>query len=89
MKALTMGDQVTNICAGENNPMRHCFFVEYKKKSKANKYKIVHTEHLARCTDKQGSFWNINIDVIYPGWLSSKKCAELWEPQWQAHYGDI
>jgi hypothetical protein len=86
IKSLSIGDQVTNICAGDNNPMLHCFFVEYKKKSHTSKFKVKHTEHLARCTDKKGKFWNIGIEVIYPGWLDEKMRNELFGPVWEAHH---
>ena len=74
--ALSFGDPVTNICAGTENPMRHCYFVEDKRR-------------VARCTDKEGAFWDIGIDVIYPGHLNNAECSELFEPVWQSLYGDM
>lgn len=87
MKTLSFGDKATNICAGEGNPMRHCTFVEYKKKSTTNKWKIKHTEHLARLTDGKGHFGDYEIDVIYPGHLDSEECKKLFDPVWESQYG--
>lgn len=74
MKKLRFGDAVTNICASRENPMRHCYFVERKA-------------HNAKCTDKNGSFWDIDIKVIYPGHLEDEKCQELFHPVWESQFG--
>ena len=87
VKTLSTGDKVTNICAGDRNPMLHCFFVEYKIKSRKSKFHVVHREHLARCTDKKGKFWNIDIDVIHPGWIDETERKTLFDPVWAARYG--
>ena len=64
---IRFGDEVTNICAGGSNPMKHCYFVENKKND-------------CRCTDRKGKFWDICRTVIYPGHLSEKKRSELYYP---------
>ena len=76
IKALSFGDPVTNICAGENNPHRHSYFVAFKIKSHRNKYDIIHNEYLAKCTDRKGNFWHTNIDVIISDHLDYDKCEE-------------
>lgn len=88
MKSLNFGDPVTNVCAGDKNPMLHSFFVAYKVESRTNRYGVTHRSHWAKCTDKKGSFWNIGIDVIHPGHLSSEDRTRLFAPVWQAIYGD-
>lgn len=80
VKAMTFGDPVTNICAGEGNPTRLGYFVDFVTKSHTNKYGVVHREYLAKCTDKKGKFWNACIDVIYPGHLGYDESMELFEP---------
>ena len=80
IKGLNFGDPVTNICAGENNPMRLGRFVEYKIKSRKNRAGIVHREHLARITYGNGKFANIGPIVIYPGHLSYKECEDMFDP---------
>ena len=87
MQALCFGDPVTNVCASERNPMFHCYFVEYVRKSQRNRYGITHTDHLAKCTDKKGSFWNIGIKVIHSGHLSKEGAKALFNPVWESEYG--
>jgi hypothetical protein len=87
VKSISFGDEVTNICAGEGNPGRHCYFVEYKKNTRKNKCGLNHTEHLAKLTDRKGSFWDCDIEVVHPGFLDRKECEELFNPVWQSHYG--
>jgi len=86
MKGISFGDAVTNICAGEGNPHKHAYFVEYIVKSRVNRYGINHNEYLAKCTDKKRRFWNTCIDVIHPGHLDSEKCTQLFSPVWDAEY---
>jgi hypothetical protein len=73
---IKFGDEVTNICAGENNPMKHCYFVRKIRKG------------VVQCTDKNGAFWDIGVDVIYQGHLSVDKCKELFDPVWEEEYGN-
>lgn len=87
MRALTFGDPVTNVCAGENNPSLHAFFVAYEIKSHKNRYGLVHRSHWAKCTDRKGKFWNADIDVVYPGHLDATTRSELFDPVWQALFG--
>ena len=89
MKSLSFGDPVTNICAGENNPRRHSFFVAYKVNSRKNRWGITHREHSVNCTDKKGKFWDACVDTTHPGHLDAETCARLFEPVWQAEYGTI
>ena len=77
MKSLNFGDPVTNICAGDGNPMRLTWFVRYSRSS-----------HTAECTDKKGRFDVIGADVIYPGHLPYEECQELFRPVWEAEYGE-
>jgi hypothetical protein len=87
MKALEFGDPVTNVCAGENNPRKHAYFVQFVTKSSTNKWGIEHKEYHAKCTDKKGNFWNAGIETLYPGTLDEKTCNELFAPIWEAHHG--
>ena len=75
MKTLMFADAVTNICAGENNPTRLCFFIRYKPSA-----------HTAECTDKKGWFGDIGADVIYGGHLSVSESKELFAPVWESEY---
>jgi len=75
MKQINFGDPVTNICAGERNPMVHCYFVRYKAATK-----------VAQCTDKSNKFWDIDIKVIYPGHLDKSARQELFQPVWDSEY---
>lgn len=86
IKEIQFGDPVTNICAGHPS-MRHCWFVEYKVKTYRSKFGISHNDYYARCTDKKGKFWDIGIEVIYPGHLDEEKCSELFRPVWEEKYG--
>lgn len=71
---LQFGDPVTNVCAGESNPHRHGFFVR-----RCNK--------LIEITDKRGSFWKTDHEVIFPGHLDIAKCEELFAPIWEKRFG--
>ncbi len=87
IRAMSLGDAVTNVCAGDTNPKRHAYFVELVTRSRKNRYGITHTECWARCTDKKGKFWNTDIKVIYPGHLSYEKSCEIFRPIWEMEYG--
>jgi hypothetical protein len=76
VRLLKFGDEVTNICAGEQNPSRVAYFVRLKNKGSE-----------VECTDKKGSFWLTECSVIYPGNLDKAKCAELFQPVWDAEFG--
>ena len=89
VKALKFGEPVTNICAGEKNPHRHCLFVQYVVKSRKNRWYVTHREYWAKCTDGKGEFWNTDIEVIYPGHLSVEESDKLFEPVWQAKFGKV
>ncbi|MDQ0068321.1 hypothetical protein J2W34_000095 [Variovorax boronicumulans] len=87
MRTLSLGDPVTNVCAGENNPSLHAFFVAYQVKSRKNRYGLVHKSHWAKCTDKKGKFWDTDINVVYPGHLDAPIRSELFAPVWESLYG--
>jgi hypothetical protein len=76
VKHIGFGDKITNVCAGKNNPMRHCYFVRYKS-----------TSHIVECTDKKGNFGDYGADVIYQGHLSYGESKELYNPVWEALFG--
>jgi hypothetical protein len=77
-RKMSFGDPITNICAGENNPLRWCYFV---KLSTVRKVRYV------QCTDKMGKFWDVGMEVIHPGHIFYDKCTELFEPVWESQYG--
>jgi hypothetical protein len=77
---LQKGCPVTNICAGISNPRRLSFFVGLVVKQRKNKYGILLTERWARCTDKEGNFWNTGIEVIYPGHIDYDECCKMFAP---------
>lgn len=87
LKSLEFGQPVTNICAGENNPLRLAYFVSLDVKRHTNKYGVIHTEHLAKCTDNKGKFWRTGIDVVYPGHLEIAECERLFAPVHAAMFG--
>lgn len=87
VKAIQFGEPVTNICAGECNPLRHGYFVQMKTTHHKNGFGITSSERLARCTDRKGKFWDTGIDVIYPGHLPHAECAALFAPVHAAMYG--
>lgn len=72
--ALAFGDPVTNICAGDKNPLRHAYFVKLHGIS-------------VQVTDKKGRFANFGREVIYPGHLPAEEAHRLFEPIWQARFG--
>lgn len=77
MKSIQFGDPVTNICAGDSNPIRLSYFVRYNIPS-----------HTVECTDKKDNFYKMDADVIYPGHLPYAECRELFQPVWEAEYGE-
>jgi hypothetical protein len=85
--SMTIGEPVTNICAGEGNPIFHSYFVELITKTRRNKYGIDHSEYTARCTNKKNKFWNIDIKVIYPGHLTREVASKLFDPIWDMEHG--
>lgn len=89
VKGIQFGDPITNICAGDGNPQRLAFFVKYTVKQHKNRFGFVHRYHFVRCTDNKGKFWNTGIQVIYPGHLPYDECKALFEPVWQAQYGNM
>lgn len=72
--ALSFGDPVTNICAGEDNPLRHAYFVKTKGV-------------FVQVTDKKGRFAYFGREVIYPGHIPKDEAKRLFEPIWQARFG--
>lgn len=80
---LSFGDPVTNICAGEKNPQRLCYFVERVTDGYTNKFGIKHCTKSIRCTDKKGQFWKTNPEVIYPGHLDMEESHKLFIPIWE------
>jgi hypothetical protein len=71
---MKFGEPVTNICAGDGNPLRHAYFVRRKGKN-------------IECTDKKGRFWLTDAEVVYPGHLNREYCDVLWQPIWERRYG--
>jgi hypothetical protein len=80
MNNLGFGEPVTNICAGDESPNKHGFFVEFVTKTYKNKWGVSHNDYWAKITDRKGKFWNAGIEVIYPGTLTSDECLSLWKP---------
>jgi hypothetical protein len=75
MNAFTFGEPVTNVCAGEANPFRHAYFVKTKGDN-------------AQLTDRRGRFGNFGCEVIYAGHLPVDEAKRLFEPFWQAQFGE-
>ena len=84
---MKFGDKVTNVCAGENNPFRKCYFVKRKTTSRKNGYGIVHKSRFITCTDGKGKFGDFDPEVIFPGWLSKAEADEIWQPIWEKRFG--
>ena len=87
MRALSFGDPVTNVCAGEGNPTRLGYFVEYQRKNKQTAGGLPYAEHWAKCTDKKGRFWNVDIKVVFAGHLAMDECQKLFAPIWESEHG--
>lgn len=85
IKTMKFGDEITNVCAGEENPRRHAYFCKKVTKTKSMRG-VPHTEFFIECTDKKGNFWKTDFEVIFAGHLDSETCKTLWEPIWAAHY---
>lgn len=86
IKTMEFGDEITNVCAGEENPRRHAYFCQKVTKNTQSAFGLGHTQYFVKCTDKKGNFWNTDIEVIFKGHLDSEKCKELFKPIWAAHY---
>lgn len=87
VKAMKFGDPVTNVCAGDRNPRRHSYFVEYKVKSHKNRFGVIHKYYSARCTDGKGKFWNGGLEVTFPGHLSYEESKEIYAPIHAIEFG--
>jgi hypothetical protein len=87
IKAMKPGDPVTNICAGESNPIRLGKFVCLVEKSRENKWGIVHTSRWAKMKDSNGNLHNIDIEVVYAGHLDYAECQRLFAPVWDKRFG--
>jgi hypothetical protein len=74
VRKLAFGDPVTNVCAGEGNPLRHAYFVRVLAAT-------------VEVTDKAGTFAKFGCEVIHPGHLAASEADKLFEPFWQAQYG--
>jgi hypothetical protein len=77
-RKMSFGDPITNICAGDKNPQRWCYFVRLQ---------TINHSRCVVCTDKEGTFWDIGMEVIHPGHIFYDKCTELFEPVWESQYG--
>ena len=80
VKSINFGDPITNICAGDTNPTRLSYFVEFVTDSYRNKYGITHNNYYAKCTNGKGKFWNVGIEVIYPGHIDYKTASKMFMP---------
>lgn len=74
VKAISFGDPITNVCAGDKNPTKRAFFVSASRGE-------------VECTDKNGKFWDVCIEVIYPGHLPDDECDRIFAPIHEAIYG--
>jgi len=83
---LSFGNPITNICAGEKNPQRLCYFVERVTDRYKNKFGIEHRTKWIKCTDKKGKFWKTDSEVIYPGHLDMEESHELFVPIWEKRF---
>jgi hypothetical protein len=79
LSALERGQTITNVCAGEKNPHRLSYFVALVEDRYKNKYGIVHTSHLVKCTDGHRKFWKTGIDFIYPGHIDYQESCKIFE----------
>ena len=71
---MKFGDPITNVCVGDKNPHRLCYFVRRKGAD-------------IQATDKKGDFWETDKRVIFAGHLSLEKSERLFQPVWEAIYG--
>lgn len=60
-------EPITNTAAGEENPLKYCYFVRRTYQSSRNKYGIVHKRRYIQCTDGNGKFWETHPDAIVKG----------------------
>lgn len=72
--SLKFGDKTTNICAGEENPHRHAYFVRGSRQ-------------YIECTDKKGNFWKTDKVVIVAGHIPYKEAEILYKPIWEKEFG--
>ncbi len=70
---IKFGDKITNISAGEEHLMRHCYYVRGKTA-------------FVECTNGKGDFSDYSNTVIYPGWISQDESKELFKPVWEAEH---
>ena len=87
MSRIKVGEMVTNICASSDNPIKYTIFVRHEVIKNTNKHGLFFEDHKAKTTDANGTFFNIDIDVIYPGVLCKEECEKLYQPIWEAEYG--
>lgn len=84
MKSLCFGDSLTNVSLCYDNPRRHLYFVELKTKRLPDDS----TQYCAKCTDRNGKFWETDINVMFPGHLERKECVNIYGPIHDAYFGD-
>jgi len=70
------GDKITNVCASENNPMLHSYYVRRSKND-------------IKCTDRKGNFWDVSKQVIFLGHLPYNECEKLYKPIWKKQYDKL
>ena len=76
-RRMYFGQPVTNVCAGKENPMRHCYFVRYKPH-----------RHEVEVTDRKGKFAWIDANVIFASHLHDYEAQEFFSPIWEAYFGN-
>ena len=76
IKKIKFGEPITNVCTTEQNPQHHCYFVRYNPKHKT-----------VECTNKEGKFWQIYAETIYPSHLSQEDCDIIWKEIWKDKFG--
>ena len=64
---LRFGYPVTNVAASEDNPTRSAYFVRKRGL-------------LVQCTNKKGKFWQVGIEVVFPGHLSVEESSREFRP---------
>ncbi len=64
---LKFGEMVTNVCAGENNPHRHGYFVQNISED-------------VECTDGIKEFWKTGCEVVFTGHLRCSECERIFAP---------
>ena len=71
---LAFGQPVTNVCAGNDNPQKHGYFVRV-------------IGDCVEVTDKYGKFWTVGDRVIFPGHLDYEEMKRAFAPIHAALYG--